>query len=184
MRRPFHLILLVGLAFAAGCGAALAAGEALELEAPTPTSAATAAPDTAIVARASILMDDDLPDAAVAVFDNVAPRIHLNGRLLRELGPALSTFLLAHERGHLAHHHARRHGFGFTAIPTPPSTLRGYELVADCYAVRSLQRGRPDAVVAAVRFFQLRRGLVTDAEHPPMGERADSLVACLGATAQ
>ncbi|MBA3346246.1 MAG: hypothetical protein H0T44_13290 [Gemmatimonadales bacterium] len=184
MRRTLPLILLVGLAFAAGCGAVLAAGDRLELETRAPTLGAAGTPDSAVVARARVIMDDDLADAAVAVFDRVAPRIHLNGRLLRELGPALSTFLLAHERGHLAHHHARRHGFGFTAIPTPSSTLRGYEFVADCYAVRSLQRGRPDAVVAAVRFFQLRRGLVTDAEHPPMGERADSLIACLSATAQ
>jgi hypothetical protein len=35
-------------------------------------------------------------------------------------------------------------------------------------------------VVAAVKFFEERRGQRTDTDHPPMGERADSLLACLG----
>ena len=48
------------------------------------------------------------------------------------------------------------------------STLHRYEFAADCYAVRALHRSRPDAVVAAVQFFQHRQGQHTDTDHPPM----------------
>lgn len=67
--------------------------------------------------------------------------------------------------------------------PCTATSLHRYEFAADCYAVRALHRSRPDAVVAAVQFFQHRRGQHTDTDHPPMGVRADSLLSCLASLA-
>lgn len=181
MRRVALLLPVVALAFAVGL--ALVLGAATLAEARPRTRAELAFElDTALVRRATIIASDELPDAALAVYDAQSPRIYLHRRLLAQMGPALSAFLLAHEQGHLAYHHARQRGFGLQATPMPASKLREYEFVADCYAVRTLQRDNPAAVVAAVRFFQRRRNLPGDAEHPPMGERADSLLACLART--
>jgi hypothetical protein len=179
MRVHAERLLLPAIAFALGLKLALSgAGWLL----PRPVVRILPVADTSVVSRAQVLSRFSLPDAAVAIYDSASPRILFNPILLAQVGPALSAFLMAHEEGHLAYHHARLRGFGFNASPTPVSTLRSYEFAADCYAVRTLHRSHPDAVVAAIRFFQHRVTLATDAEHPPMGERADSLLACLGAT--
>jgi hypothetical protein len=179
MRAHPERLLVPAIALVAGVELALAAGGGLTHQ---PAARVFPVADTAVVSRAQMLSRFSLPDAAVAIYDSASPRILYNPSLLAQVGPALSAFLLAHEQGHLAFHHARLRGFGLNASPTPVSTLRSYEFAADCYAVRSLHRSRPDAVVAAIRFFQHRAALATDAEHPPMGERADSLLTCLGAT--
>ncbi len=179
MRAHFEWLLLPGIAFAAGLKLALAGGGGFVSE---PVVRIFPQADTSVVSQARVLSRFDLPDAAVAIYDSASPRILFNPTLLAQVGPALAAFLMAHERGHLAFHHARLRGFGLNASPTPVSTLRSYEFAADCYAVRSLHHSHPDAVVAAIRFFQHRATLATDAEHPPMGERADSLLTCLGAT--
>jgi hypothetical protein len=179
MRVHFERLLLPAITFAVGLKLALAGNGAL---ASRPGVQPFPVADTAVVSRAQVLSRFDLPDAAVAIYDSARPRILFNPSLLAQVGPALSAFLLAHEEGHLAIHHARMRGFGFNESPTPASTLRSYEIAADCYAVRTLHHSRPDAVVAAIRFFQHRSTLATDAEHPPMGERADSLLSCLGRT--
>ncbi|MFL5494350.1 MAG: hypothetical protein ACJ8DC_08215 [Gemmatimonadales bacterium] len=180
MRAHPERLLVPVIALAAGLKLALVGGGELVSQ---PAARALPVADSAIVSRAPALSRFNLPDAAVAIYDSANPRILFNPSLLAQVGPALSAFLMAHEQGHLAFHHARLRGFGLNASPTPVSTLRSYEFAADCYAVRSLHRRRPDAVVAAIRFFQHRATLATDAEHPPMGERADSLLTCLGATA-
>ena len=64
-------------------------------------------------------------------------------------------------------------------METPLPVLHGYEFAADCYAGQVLRDERPLAVQTALRFFQRRRDLVPDAEHPSMGDRADSLIDCL-----
>jgi Zn-dependent protease with chaperone function len=179
MRGHSERLLLPAITFAVGLKLAFAGSGSLvsrPVMPPTPTA------DTSVISRAQVLSRFDLPDAAVAIYDSGRPRILVNPILLAQVGPALSAFLLAHEQGHLAFHHARTRGFGLNASPTPVSTLRSYEFAADCYAVRTLHHNRPDAVVAAIRFFQRRSTLATDAEHPPMGERADSLLSCLGTT--
>jgi hypothetical protein len=181
MARASGILVSSVLAFGLGLGLALVGGPRLdpepELENDMPLG------DTGVASRAQVLNRDDLPDAAVAVYDSASPRIYLNRRIFNQVGPSLVAFLMTHEQGHLAYHHSRERGFGFGASPTPSSTLHRYEFAADCYAVRALHRSRPDAVVAAVQFFQHRRGQHTDADHPPMGERADSILACLGSLA-
>lgn len=179
MRAHPERLLIPAIALMAGFELALAGGGW-----PVPQPAARVLPvaDTSVVSRAQVLSRFDMPDAAVAIYDSANPRILFNPSLLAQVGPALSAFLMAHEQGHLAFHHARLRGFGLNASATPVSTLRTYEFAADCYAVRLLHRSRPDAVVAAIRFFEHRSTLATDAEHPPMGERADSLLTCLAAT--
>jgi hypothetical protein len=171
MRAHPERLLIPGIALVAGLKLALAGGAALV---PHPARRVLPIADTSVVARAQVLSRFDLPDAAVAIYDSASPRILFNPTLLAQVGPALSAFLMAHEQGHLAFHHARLRGFGLNASPMPVSTLRLYEFAADCYAVRSLHRSRPDAVVAAIRFFQHRATLATD--------RADSLLTCLGNT--
>jgi hypothetical protein len=179
MRAHPERLLLPAFALVAGLRLALEGGAGLV---PQPAVRVLPVADTSVVSRAQVLSRFNLPDAAVAIYDSASPRILFNPTLLAQVGPALSAFLMAHEQGHLAFHHARLRGFGLNASPTPVSTLRSYEFAADCYAVRSLHRSRPDAVVAAIRFFQHRATLATDAEHPPMGERADSLLTCLANT--
>ncbi|HEY7635448.1 MAG TPA: hypothetical protein VH763_07895 [Gemmatimonadales bacterium] len=178
MARASGILVSSVLAFGLGLGLALVGGPRLD---PEPRSGSEIpAGDTSVVSRAELVSQDNLPDAAIAVYDSAHPRIYLNRRILNQVGPSLVAFLMTHEQGHLAYHHSRERGFGFGTSPTPASTLHRYEFVADCYAVQALHRSRPDAVVAAVQFFQKRRGQPTDADHPPMGERADSLLACLG----
>jgi len=137
------------------------------------------AADLETVRRARVIAMEDLPDAAVAVFDSLAPKIYLNTRLLAQIGPDLAAFLRAHEEGHLAYHHVPERRFGLVRLETPAPVLHGYEFAADCYAGQVLRATRPASVRAAIRFFQQRRHLVTDSAHPPMGARADRLLDCL-----
>ena len=177
MPRKVSLLPLAIAGFLAGVLLALAFGRVIGAGDPAPGHSSL--PDTALARRAIVLARDDLPDAAMAVFDSVRPRIYLNTRLLAWVGPDLAAFLRAHEEGHIAYHHVSERRFGLVRVETPLPVLHGYEFAADCYAGRSLRAERPVAVRAALRFFQQRRTLVTDAEHPSMGARADSLIACL-----
>ena len=136
-------------------------------------------PDADVVRRVAILTRDRLPDAGIAVFDTLEPRIYLNARLLARVGPEMAAFLRAHEEGHIAYHHVSQRRFGLVRVETPLPVLHGYEFAADCYAAQVLRDERPLAVQTALRFFQRRRDLVPDAEHPSMGDRADSLIDCL-----
>ncbi|MBA2458212.1 MAG: hypothetical protein H0V43_04545 [Gemmatimonadales bacterium] len=177
MPRKVSLLPLAIAGFLAGVLLALAFGRVIG--AGDPAIGHSSLPDTALARRAIVLVRDDLPDAAIAVFDSVRPRIYLNTRLLAWVGPDLAAFLRAHEEGHIAYHHVSERRFGLVRVETPLPVLHGYEFAADCYAGRALRAERPVAVRAALRFFQQRRTLVTDAEHPSMGARADSLIACL-----
>ncbi len=127
----------------------------------------------------ALLTRNNLPDAGIAVFDPLEPRIYLNARLLARMGPEMAAFLRAHEEGHIAYHHVSERRFGLVRVETPLPVLHGYEFAADCYAAQMLRDERPLAVHTALRFFQQRRELVPDAEHPSMGDRADSLIDCL-----
>ncbi|HYC30829.1 MAG TPA: hypothetical protein VEB59_01000 [Gemmatimonadales bacterium] len=135
--------------------------------------------DLEVVRRAQVIAMDDLPDAAIAVFDSLAPKIYLNTRLLARIGPDLAAFLRAHEEGHLVYHHVPERRFGLVRVETPTPVLHSYEFAADCYAAQVLRRERPASVQAAIRFFQQRRDVVTDSAHPSMGARADQLIDCL-----
>jgi len=171
-------VLLAGscLAFTAGTVLVLI-GHAV-LRGPSDT-APRMLPDFTAVDRALVIPMDELPDAAIAVFDSLTPKIYLNTRLLAQIGPDLAAFLRAHEEGHLAYHHVPERRFGLSWMETPVPVLHNYEFAADCYAGQVLRRDRPASVRAALRFFQKRRELVTDAAHPSMGARADQLIDCL-----
>jgi hypothetical protein len=181
LRRPRALFAAAMLAFAAGVALALTGYRFLQVPI---ARAAPPAADRGVVSRAQVLSLDELPDAAVAVFDSLTPRIYLNTRLLAQIGPELAAFLRAHEEGHLAYHHVPERRFGLLRVETPVPVLHAYEFAADCYAGQALRRDRPAAVRAAIRFFQQRRDLVTDAAHPSMGARADRLIDCLTDPAQ
>jgi hypothetical protein len=176
LRRPGLLLAAALLAFAAGVMLALA-GHRLLLGGAG--SGGGRMPDFDVVGRAAVIPMDELPDAAIAVFDSLAPRIYLNTRLLAQVGPDLAAFLRAHEEGHLAYHHVAERRFGLNRVETPVPVLHAYEFAADCFAGQVLRRKRPAAIRAALRFFQQRRGLVTDSAHPSMGARADRLIDCL-----
>ena len=164
------------LAFCLGLLLAFAGGEVLWPEVPAPRRPE---PDIEAVRRAVVIPLDDLPDAAIAVFDSVTPRIYLNMRIMGQIGPDLAAFLRAHEEGHVAYHHVPERRFGMVRIETPAPVLHEWELAADCYAGQMLRSTRPAAVVAAIDFFQERREVVTDSAHPSMGARADRLIDCL-----
>ena len=163
------------LAFVAGVALALAGHRLLTAD----RAEAAQLPDLEVVRRARVIAMDELPDAAIAVFDSLSPKIYLNSRLLAQIGPDLAAFLRAHEEGHLAYHHVPERRFGLVRAETPTPVLHSYEFAADCYAGQVLRSERPAAVRAAIRFFQKRRDLVTDSAHPSMGARADQLIDCL-----
>lgn len=176
-RSPLGLFAGTLATFAAGVVLAFAGGE--QLRRTPPPGPARALPDFDAVRRATVIQADDLPDAAVAVYDSRSPRIYLNAWIFAQIGPDLSAFLRAHEEGHLAYHHVPERRFGLARLETPVPVLHAYEFAADCYAAQVLRRDHPAAVRAALRFFQNRRALVTDSAHPPMGARADRLIECL-----
>jgi hypothetical protein len=175
-RRPQPLLAGCFLAFGVGAALVLTGHGVLpDQSGPAPRIV----PDFDLVGRAVIIPKDELPDAAIAVFDSLSPRIYLNTRLLAQIGPDLAAFLRAHEEGHLALHHVPERRFGLSRLEAPVPVLHGYEFAADCYAGQVLRRDYPASVRAALRFFQKRRDLVTDSAHPSMGARADRLIDCL-----
>lgn len=179
-RQPTALLAGSCVAFAVGVACAMLGHGALRDR----PAAERLLPDYQAIRRATIIPMDELADAAIAVFDSLTPRIYLNTRLLAQIGPDLAAFLRAHEEGHLAYHHVPERRFGLSLVETPVPVLHSYEFAADCYAAQALRRDRPASVRAALRFFQKRRGLVTDAAHPSMGARADQLIDCLTDPAQ
>jgi Zn-dependent protease with chaperone function len=124
------------------------------------------------------IADVSLRDIAVAVYDSAHPVIYYNPRLLRQIGPELSAFFMAHEHAHIMLRHTRA-----AALRTEPSRenrlLQQKELEADCLAARTLGiEGRP-ASLAAVRFFARMGPRSYDAEHPTGSERARKILACM-----
>jgi hypothetical protein len=180
-RRPRALLAAAILAYATGVALALVGHRLFQDQGGRATPPL---PDLAVVSRALVIPMDELPDAAVAVFDSLTPRIYLNTRLLAQIGPDLAAFLRAHEEGHLAYRHVPERRFGLARLETPVPVLHAYEFAADCYAGQALRRDQPASVRAAIRFFQKRRDLVTDSAHPSMGARADRLIDCLTDPAQ
>lgn len=174
MRLSHSIMVSSGIGFTLGLALALGAGSRFH-----GTAEDRMAPDTGAVHRAEVVYRDDLPDAGMAVFDPAGSRIYLNPVLLARVGPDLAAFLYAHEQGHVAYHHVSERRFGLVRVETPVPVLHGYEIAADCFAAQTLRRTRPMAVRAALRFFQRHRELTTDAAHPSMGARADSLLDCL-----
>ena len=121
---------------------------------------------------------DTIADLAVARVDQPVPVIYYNPRLFRRYGPLLGRFFLAHEYGHIAHHHTR---VGLAALPptTRDSLLRAQELEADCFAASQSGPQNREAAEAAIRFFTRLGPFRFDAEHPTGSQRTAQILSCM-----
>jgi hypothetical protein len=130
---------------------------------------------------AELIANARLADAAMAFADPDRPLIYYNPSMLREVGPELAAFLLAHEEGHIVYQHQRpdRSRLIVAALET---LLQRYELEADCYAAGRLSVERPEAVARAIGYFRSLGSFRADREHPTGAERAAHIAACLSST--
>ena len=119
----------------------------------------------------------DLPDIAIASFDEHGPVIYYNPSLARRVGPWVTEFFREHELGHHKLGHLQRESF--SATPFNRAWLRqAYEREADCYAA---QRVSPYAVMAAIEFFVRTQGPTRpDILHPTGYERVAVIRNCAG----
>lgn len=156
-----RLLAVVGT----GLSAVLIAGR------PVP-AAAPAAPQIREIA------DLSLRDVAVAVYDSTHPVIYYNPTLMRQFGPDLALFFMAHEHAHIALRHTRS-----GALRSDPSQrdrlLQQKELEADCLAARQLGQDGREGSLAAVRFFSRLGDRSFDAEHPTGTTRAAKILSCM-----
>lgn len=120
---------------------------------------------------------DTLRDVAVAAFVEGRPVIYYNPTLMQQVGPDLETYFFAHEFGHIRYGHT---GAALAAGEGDLGALRvRQELEADCYAAHSLAEAHPEAVSAALRFFNRMGPFRFDAWHPSGAQRAAKILACL-----
>jgi hypothetical protein len=140
---------------------------------------AGARPDSA-ADRITVVAVDTLSDIAVANYDEHGSEIYYNPEAFRRIGPRVSAFMMAHERGHIHLRHTRANALlaGRTALD---SVLQGRELAADCYASETLGASDPAAVMAAARFFGRLGSVHFDAAHPTGAQRAARILACMPA---
>jgi hypothetical protein len=131
-----------------------------------------------LIPNVAEVSDENLGDVAVADVDSPHPVIYYNPRLLNRYGPNLGVFFLAHEYGHLYHHHTRA-GIAASTDAQRDSLLQFQELEADCYAAAALGKTRPEAVEAAIRFFTRLGPFRFDAIHPTGAQRASRIVSCM-----
>jgi Zn-dependent peptidase ImmA (M78 family) len=131
-----------------------------------------------VLPAATLVADASLRDVAVAVYDSARPVIYYNPVVITRLGPALGTFFLAHEYGHIAYGHTRSSALRAEAS-VRDSLLQEKELEADCYAARMLAGRDPAAVEAAVEFFSRVGEFSYDSEHPSGTRRAARIRGCL-----
>ncbi len=138
---------------------AVLAGLGVELSAQTPPPPA-----------AALIAQPKLADAAVALFDSSRAVIYFNPTVLRDVGPDVAAFLLAHEEGHLAYRHRR--------AAQSEALMLQYERQADCYAAALLSPRHPRAVQAAIQYFRSLGSFRADREHPSGTDRAAGIEAC------
>jgi len=128
--------------------------------------------------RVREIADVALRDVAVAVYDSVHPVIYYNPGLMRQFGPDLAVFFMAHEHAHILLKHTRS-----GALRSDPSQrdrlLQQKELEADCLAARSLGVAGREGSLAAVRFFSRLGEHSFDTEHPTGTARAAKILACM-----
>lgn len=135
-------------------------------------AAAPAAPQIREIA------DLSLRDVAVAVYDSTHPVIYYNPTLMKQFGPDLALFFMAHEHAHIALKHTRS-----GALRSDPSQrdrlLQQKELEADCLAARQLGPDGREGTLAAVRFFSRLGDRSFDNEHPTGTTRAARILSCM-----
>jgi len=150
---------------ATGLAALLSAGSPLPPTAPAAT-------------QIREIADVSLRDVAVAVYDSVRPVIFYNPSLMRQFGPDLATFFMAHEHAHISLRHTRA-----GALRSDPSKrdrmLQQKELEADCVAARQLGVAGREGSMAAVRFFTRLGDRSFDTEHPTGNTRAAKILSCM-----
>lgn len=127
----------------------------------------------ATVRAADRIADRRLTDAAVAVVDAARSVIYYNPEILERVGPAMATFILAHEDAHIQLAHVR-----VSDGATDAARLRGLELDADCHAVGGLRAESPSVVIEAARFFAAQGASRMDEFHPSGAERSERILAC------
>jgi hypothetical protein len=134
--------------------------------------------DSSPAERIRVIPVDTLPDIAVANYDERGSEIYYNPEALRQLGPQIAAFMMAHERGHIHLRHTRANALlaGRSALD---SVLQGREMAADCYAAETVGARDPAAVMAAARFFGRLGSVHFDAAHPTGAQRAAHILACL-----
>ena len=118
----------------------------------------------------------NLPDVAMAGYDQLGPVIYYNPSVVQQVGPVLSGFFKAHEYGHIYLNHTQREMF--EANPYNRAWVRQeYEKAADCYAARNVQ---PQVAQAAIQFFSTMQGPTRpDWYHPTGYERSAVIQNCM-----
>lgn len=136
-------------------------------------AAAPAAPQIREIA------DLTLRDVAVAVYDSAHPVIYHNPTLMKQFGPELALFFMAHEHAHISLKHTRAGALRSAAPNQRDRVLQQKELEADCLAARRLGEDGRDGSMAAVRFFSRLGDRSFDAEHPSGTARAAKILSCM-----
>lgn len=149
-----------------GLTAVLVAGRPMPASAP-------AAPQIREVA------DLTLRDVAVAVYDSLHPVIYYNPTLMKQFGPELAIYFMAHEHAHIALKHTRAGALRSTTPSQRDRVLQQKELEADCLAARRLGQDGREGAMAAVRFFSRLGDRSFDAEHPSGTARAAKILSCM-----
>jgi uncharacterized protein DUF955 len=121
---------------------------------------------------------DSIADVAVAAVDQPEPAIYYNPRYARRYGPDVARFLMAHEYGHIYHHHTRI-GLADLSDTARDSALQAQELEADCFAAGQAGERARAATEAAIRFFTRLGPFRFDNHHPTGAQRVSRILACL-----
>lgn len=132
-------------------------------------------PDTAVLREVAT---DTLHDVALMRMEGGRPVIYYNPVLLQRLGPDLSRFFMAHERGHVEAGHGSGSALAGPVFHGTAVRLK-QELEADCWATRTLAAaGDRDAIEAATEFFLKIGQRRHDLLHPTGAQRAAKILAC------
>ncbi|HWA57446.1 MAG TPA: hypothetical protein VG692_09340 [Gemmatimonadales bacterium] len=132
-----------------------------------------------VTPRVREVADLSLRDVAVAVYDSLHPVIYYNPSLMKQFGPDLALFFMAHEHAHIALKHTRAGALRASDPSQRDRLLQQKELEADCLAAQRLGNEGREGALAAVRFFSRLGDRSFDAEHPTGTTRAAKILSCM-----